>query len=428
MIHRVFARGATGDPVGYLLKPRQIAAKVLRGSPVIWDRVYHTCPFKNKYTSIVLSFSEKITSEQEIAIIDSYEAVAYAGADPADIERLWVRHSEHDRTELHCIIAHTHLSSGKRWQHYYHYADGILFDSWQEVINYQFGFSSPHAPQRTRLESVPSSKLPPEKKKLFTKLDRLIVEQIHLGKLRHREDIISYLKEQGYEVSPSRNFIGVREPGSGEKRLRLKGEKYREGADLYYLKNQVTPNTGRRKSYEQYQTIFLQQLQKRIRRAQSRFAGETISTPVPGILLSNNIDHERQTIINEPRDRDLNSDCNLHCERANPQPTREPHQPSIADILDGMRSILKRIRRQLDRIRGPQITKNCHTPVPQHQPFLSWRRWFGYLLRHNKRRNRGKAKGILNKQTWDQVSGTRATKLDAHTKTDSHPKTPGIPL
>ncbi|MEB6138371.1 nuclease, partial [Klebsiella pneumoniae] len=67
---------------------------VLRGSPKATEQLIDSLDFKHKYTSGVLSFApnEKVTKEMEQALIDRFEAVAFAGLESDQYNILWVRH------------------------------------------------------------------------------------------------------------------------------------------------------------------------------------------------------------------------------------------------------------------------------------------------------------------------------------------------
>lgn len=227
MIHKVLNHGAKGNPFAYLLKKdRAIAAEVVRGDPELCWATIRALPYRQKYTSLVLSFAERVTAEREGKILEDYERVAFGGR-AEEFARVWVRHREHDRTELHLVVANVHLPTGKRWSHYYDRADRQLFKSWQELTNLRYGLASPDAPERKRLADMPG-KLPDEKKALFEKLDALVCAGVARGEIQTRADLLKALELAGYEARPSRNYVAVKCPGADEKALRLRGKKYNE--------------------------------------------------------------------------------------------------------------------------------------------------------------------------------------------------------
>lgn len=235
MIHKVLNHGSgPTNPFIYLLngKNRMIPPRLLLGSPELtWNLIQHS-EFKQKYTSLVLSFEEKIKNESILAIIRDYEDMSFSGIDTEDIARSWILHEDKGRTELHCIIANTVLGSGHRWAHYYDKVDRKLFESWQEITNFKYRLSSPKDPERSRFNSIPSNNLPRDKRELFQDIDTLICKALENGNIENRDDIISCLDVAGYEVKPSRKYISIRSKDSSEKYLRLKGHKYEEGFSI----------------------------------------------------------------------------------------------------------------------------------------------------------------------------------------------------
>lgn len=70
---------------------------------------------KWKFTACVLSWhlDDKVTAEQEQRVMDEFEQVAFAGLEPDQRNILWVRHSHAGHHELHFVIPHMELSSGR---------------------------------------------------------------------------------------------------------------------------------------------------------------------------------------------------------------------------------------------------------------------------------------------------------------------------
>lgn len=87
---------------------------LLRGNPELTKTLIAEVPFERKYVSGVLSFSEKeISPEQEAAIIDRFEAVAFAGLEKDRWNTLWVRHSHTGRHEMHFLTPAIDLATAK---------------------------------------------------------------------------------------------------------------------------------------------------------------------------------------------------------------------------------------------------------------------------------------------------------------------------
>lgn len=240
MIHLVLSHGSSdGNPFDYLLhSKRSVPARLLRGDVQATLALIQASDFRQRYTSIVLSFEKDVSEEIQDEIIDSYEVTAFAGSTPEDFARVWVRHQDKGRTELHCVVANVHLPTGKRWAHYYHYAQQNLFRTWQELINLKYGLASPYAPERSRLRNLPG-KIPAKKKEIFNYLDNKICAAIESGDAETRDDIVKLIQREAFEAAPKKQYICVRPVGSDDSFIRLKGIKYREGFDYNIYKQEL---------------------------------------------------------------------------------------------------------------------------------------------------------------------------------------------
>jgi hypothetical protein len=220
-------RQAGGRGVAYLiddLRPNPV--EVLRGLPQETIGIINTLTFADKYTSFVLSFSELLERSKIDEIIDSHEELAFEGIDSTDISRFWVLHEDHGRTELHCIIANVHLSTGKSWKHYFHKADKKLFKAWQELTNIKYGLSSPDEPERARIESKPTQGLNKKETEIHAEMDQKVCDALLGGTIQNQSDIVNLLREEGYEATGTKKYVGFRPKGSKERKTRLSGFKY----------------------------------------------------------------------------------------------------------------------------------------------------------------------------------------------------------
>lgn len=216
--------------VFYLLsKEREVPAQLLFGSPDIFARIVKSCGYAEPFTSLVLSFTERLSIEQCRQIIRDYEAVAYAGIDQRDICRIWVLHQDHGRTELHCVVANVHLSTKKSWKHYFHKSDKKLFHNWQELTNLKYGYTSPDEPAREQLKVPPSKQdLSVDEEELIEKIDHKVIEGVTSGDLTTQLEVVDFIKGLGYKAWGTKKHVSVRKPGFEKERpLRLTGAKYR---------------------------------------------------------------------------------------------------------------------------------------------------------------------------------------------------------
>lgn len=280
MIHKVlhFGSGNT-NPANYLLNctGRAKPPILLFGDPDLTWSVTNSIPFRQKYTSLVLTFSEIIPENMLRGIIVDYESVAYRGIAPDDVSRYWVLHTDKGRTEAHCIVANVILSTGKRWAHYYDKSDRQLFEAWQELTNLNYGFASPKDSDRKRLISVPGRNLSCEIRSIYEKVDSCICRLITEGKIRSRDEIISALQQRGYEVKPSNTYLGIRPKGTNNKLIRLKGPKYENGfsiGDSEPIRQTESSAPGDvRQRIEEYDRLFRSALEKRERYIRKRHEG-----------------------------------------------------------------------------------------------------------------------------------------------------------
>jgi hypothetical protein len=216
---------------------RQAPPVVVRGDPAITARLIRESPHRWKYTSGVLSFAELISPAAEETIIDRFERAAFAGLAPADVNCLWVRHTDHRRTELHIIIPRIHLTTGKSFNPAPPGPQSRgLFDTLRRTINYEFGFSDPDDRSRQRSVSIPNFLAKLNKQAGHRPADRgatvreavtrLLEQHSRQGFVKSRADVVAILRKAGFAVPrESKHFITIEEPRTKE-RFRLRGAWY----------------------------------------------------------------------------------------------------------------------------------------------------------------------------------------------------------
>ncbi|HBR7710435.1 TPA: relaxase/mobilization nuclease domain-containing protein [Klebsiella pneumoniae] len=251
MIVGFSSRGTGGGsgPVNYLTDEKRQGRNekpptILRGSPKATEQLIDSLDFKHKYTSGVLSFApnEQVTKEMEEAIMDRFEAVAFSGLESDQYNILWVRHEHANHHELHFVTPRVELSSGKSLNIR---PPGELakqtFDDFRSEVNARYGFADPDDPQRARdisqpnhllkiaAESLRNGEKPKDDVRLL--VNEIIAERSIEGLISSRADVISHVKELGFDVArEGKNYITIMEPESGEK-WRLKGGLYEREFD-----------------------------------------------------------------------------------------------------------------------------------------------------------------------------------------------------
>ena len=192
-------KGKASGVLDYLLKEKGIKgalvprahAKVLYGDPVLTEHLINTTPYKTKYKSGYLSFSERadeISEADKKRIMQEFEAIIFCGLESDQYDILWVEHADKDiddahpvgRLELNFVIPCQELRSGKSFQPYYEPADQKRVNAWKNIINSEVKtikgepLSDPNDPERKRLVNPYSNNAPrptPFDLKSYTKKD-----------------------------------------------------------------------------------------------------------------------------------------------------------------------------------------------------------------------------------------------------------------
>lgn len=224
MIAKFFRRGTGGGkgPTEYLTKAD--GAEVLRGDPKITERLIDSIENRHKYTSGVLSFEENIGPSQADEIINSFEKTLLPGLlDKTD--RLWVKHNEHNRTELHFVIPKIDLNTGQQVQPYFHGSDKKRVNDWKDIINHDYQLSDPSAPDKQRAAGF-SRDLPRDKHEAVQMINSALAERVGAGDIQNRDDVTRALTDAGIEIArETKSSISIKPPEGG-KNIRLTGEIY----------------------------------------------------------------------------------------------------------------------------------------------------------------------------------------------------------
>lgn len=207
-------RGVKRDPPPFLL----------RGSPELTERLISEVPFERRYVSGVLSFSEKeIAPEQEIEIMDRFEAVAFAGLEKDRWNTLWVRHSHTGRHEMHFLSPAVDLVTGKNLNiNPPRQSTRETFDTFRTLINDEFNFTDPDDPARAREVRLPSHLLKSGKEDFRTNIASFIQTKSREGVIQSRDDVLRALTDAGFQIARAGDkYITIVDPSGS--RCRLKG-------------------------------------------------------------------------------------------------------------------------------------------------------------------------------------------------------------
>jgi hypothetical protein len=170
-------------------------------------------------------------------IMDRFESLAFAGLSSDRYNILWVRHSHAGHHELHFVTPRVELETGKsfnikppgeRTQQ--------QFDDLRSEINARFGLADPTDPDRARGIAIPDHILKIDKNALRSNekaikdvrgtVDSILTQRASVGLIKGRDDVISDLKELGFEIARAgKDYITALDPET-QNRFRLKGPLY----------------------------------------------------------------------------------------------------------------------------------------------------------------------------------------------------------
>lgn len=230
MIVKMFAGGGSAkNSADYLIgkKHDREEARELRGDIRLTQAIAEQANYSQQVTVGCLSFEEKnIPENQKIELMDKFEDTFFAGLEKEDYSIAWIEHTDKDRLELNFYIANVELSSNKRLKPYFHKADFHLKDSFQKVVNQEYGFSKPEDPEKRQLLRQ-NKTLNKTAKEIQNETHNFIKNEIETGNITSREEVIDLL-DKAYGISRvTPEAISFKNPNGG-RNIRLRGEFYSE--------------------------------------------------------------------------------------------------------------------------------------------------------------------------------------------------------
>ncbi|MBZ0331025.1 relaxase/mobilization nuclease domain-containing protein, partial [Halomonas sp. ANAO-440] len=241
-MHLKFLRhgqGSTAGAVRYLLQEhdhngdRRAEVTVLRGDPHLVAQVADSSPHQWRYTSGVIAWApEDNPSPAEIeAVLEEWEATAFAGLEPDQYATCAVLHRDDDGTpHIHTITARVELTSG-RALNVAPPGHERLFDPLRDAWNHDQGWARPDDPDRARLvqpgnEAEGRSKLdrhPRSRIDITEHLEVLVTE----GLVTTAAEVREALAEIGEITRSGRDYVSVRPEGATQS-IRLRGDLFRD--------------------------------------------------------------------------------------------------------------------------------------------------------------------------------------------------------
>lgn len=230
MIVKVFKGGGNAKAsADYLIgkKHDREDARELKGDIRLTQSIAEQADYSQQVTVGCLSFEEKnIPEKQKEELIERFEQTFFAGLEKEDYSIAWIEHTDKDRLELNFYIANVELSSNKRLKPYFHKSDFHLKDSFQNVINQEYGFSDPHDIEKRQLLRQDKA-LNKTAKEIQDATHEFIKEEIESGNITSRDEVIDLL-DKAYGISRvTPEAISFKNPNGG-RNIRLKGEFYSE--------------------------------------------------------------------------------------------------------------------------------------------------------------------------------------------------------
>ena len=236
MVVQFFKGGRTlkgaKSAIGYLLNERveEGTARIYEGNPDLTLKIISQIQRKWKFTSGVISFEESYEEIKKILpfIVEEFERTFFAGLNKDQYNIFYVLHTDKGRAELHFIVPRTELTTGKDLAIYTHKKDLKKKDLFQQYINAFCRLSNPLDKEKQETLKIEDKKWSNENKEFKKQLHKVIEEGVINGLFSNREEIISFLKENGLQVKrEGKNYITIINP-SNNKSVRLKGEYYDE--------------------------------------------------------------------------------------------------------------------------------------------------------------------------------------------------------
>lgn len=206
MIVKFFKKPPGGGGAGsvkYLLNDRveNETARVLQGDPQLTTSIINSINRNDKATIGCMSFEEQNIDESlKYKLMNDLEKTLFPGMDKSQYNILWVEHIDKDRLELNFVIPKQELTTNKLLTPYYHKQDLPRLETFEKLNNLQYNFTNPLDPAKSRNIQEANTK---EQKlyKSYEELDLHLKQKVKSGELTNRDDLISYVKELGHEVT-----------------------------------------------------------------------------------------------------------------------------------------------------------------------------------------------------------------------------------
>lgn len=247
-----FKGGSTSSAVNYVLSDKNHKGEhrhekplVLKGDEFLTRQAGElSSKFSNETTSGVIAFAkgENPTQEEMLKIIDRYEQT-FLGNMRDRVAPLYVLHEEKDAKHIHVIIPNIDLKTGKA---YNPFPPGQLtkdlLKSFSSLENHNHAWEqvkeNPLKPSQTKTAHKASAHKNDSEffKSIFKNstdkrtFEKSCIELVKSGEVKNRDELISFLKENGYTLSRiGKDYLSIENPQG--KNFRLKDGIFSSGTD-----------------------------------------------------------------------------------------------------------------------------------------------------------------------------------------------------
>lgn len=227
-------RGSPKAVLRYLLNKPDDQAKVLKGDPLLSQRLAESLTYQHSYEAWVLSFEETVLDDQvKFEIIAEFEKafLPFFQEQPERYNITWIEHSDKGRVELNLFMPKVDLLTEKQISLFNasHRSDYELMNNFRDFINAKYGLTSPMDKAKAKLVKgadwlyKAKSDTGLKSKELIEGISQAIEEMLSSGKVSNRDDVVSILAESGFEITRiSRSSVSIKNP-NGKNNLKLKG-------------------------------------------------------------------------------------------------------------------------------------------------------------------------------------------------------------
>lgn len=240
-------RGKSKGPLNYLLgndkdnKPRNPEPEIIKGDKKLTEVLIDSNHRKYKYTSGAIAFrdNEHPTPEQIQKIIEAFERTFTPNLKER-VPILWVMHKDKGNTELHFIVPTQDSKTGKQFnicppgQNFQQ-----MFKDFQALANDAHGWDQVR-PSLFKTEMSKVEALAEDNKNIKKILSKELEKKIKTGELNHRNDLMDYLKNIGFEITRAgKDYISLKYK-KAKKATRFKGPVFCENANYAELLKQFS--------------------------------------------------------------------------------------------------------------------------------------------------------------------------------------------